>query len=180
MALKAMAQKGVWLCSTRALARLSGLRLNTLHCYIQRNPEEFEGMRVGRTHFLNPHLEKPMNALAQLAPALRPGSHYYLSMESVLHEHDWISQIPNRLTFVTNGRPGVYDTPLGVIEFSRVSVKGFERLRMAETYFDPQKLVFVATPQLAFRDLKSVGRNVDLVREPEPDNNSNESQRGCK
>lgn len=166
-ALREMAGKGVWLCSARAIARLAQVDIVDFRVAAWRD-RELAAARVGRTHFINPYAELPMNALAQLAPAFRKNSHYYLSLESVLHEHDWISQIPNRLTFITDGKASVYETPIGTLEFNRVSAKGFQSLRMAETVFDPNKLVFVATPEQALRDLQSLGRSLDLVRRPEP------------
>lgn len=175
-ALREMASQGVWLCSTKALARLAGVDAGSLRVVVARD-EELQGMRVGKSHFLNPFAQKPMQALAQLAPVFRKHSHYYLSLESVLHEHDWISQIPNRLTFVTNGSSAVYETPLGVLEFNRVSTKKFEESRMSETVFDAHRLIFVASPELALRDLKAIGRSVDLVREPGMDGSDLEVQR---
>lgn len=167
-ALREMADKGVWLCSARALARMAKVDIRDFRVAAWRDAE-LAAARVGRTHFINPYAEVPMHALAQLAPAFRKNSNYYLSLESVLHEHDWISQIPNRLTFVTDGKASVYETPLGILEFSRVSAKGFQAHRMAETVFDPHKLIFVATPEQALRDLQAIGRSLDLVRRPEPE-----------
>lgn len=166
-ALREMAECGVWLCSARALARLAQVDIRDFRVAAWRD-SELASARVGRTHFVNPYAVLPTHALAQLAPAFRKNSNYYLSLESVLHEHDWISQIPNRLTFVTDGKASVYETPLGVLEFTRVSAKGFQSHRMAETEFDPHKLIFVATPEQALRDLKAIGRSLDLVRPPEP------------
>ncbi len=166
-AMREMAEQGMWLCSARALARYAQVDIRDFRVAVWRDAE-LSAARVGRTHFINPYAVLPTHALAQLAPAFRKNSNYYLSLESVLHEHDWISQIPNRLTFVTDGKASVYETPLGVLEFSRVSAKGFQNHRMAETEFDPHKLIFVATPEQALRDLQAIGRSLDLVRRPEP------------
>ncbi len=49
-----------------------------------------------------------------IAKALRQGEYNYVSLESMLSEYGVISQIPlDRLTVMTTGRKGVYQTPYG-------------------------------------------------------------------
>ncbi|MDO8835030.1 MAG: hypothetical protein Q7V01_05515, partial [Vicinamibacterales bacterium] len=99
-----------------------------------------------------------------LAAHLRPDDYYYLSLESALHEHGRISQIPNRLTLMTSGRSYTYSTPLGVIEF--VHTARPPRAWRSRTELITSRNIHVASPELALADLKRVGRNLDLV-EPE-------------
>ena len=57
--------------------------------------------------------------IEHIAKALRLGEYNYVSLESVLSEYGVISQIPmDRLTVMTTGREGVYQTPYGVIEMT--------------------------------------------------------------
>jgi predicted transcriptional regulator of viral defense system len=169
-ALDAFATKGVWVFNVRALSRLSGVDEHGLVVYLGRNADIVGVRKVFRGHYLNPRVDPPIHGLAQLVAILRPGSPSYLSLESVLHAVDWISQIPNRMTFVTTGRSALYQTPLGIIEFNRVSGDKFSESRLSQTRFDPIRQIRVATPELALADLTAIGRNLDLVR-PEAERN---------
>lgn len=97
-----------------------------------------------------------------IARALRPGAYSYVSLESLLSESGAISQIPvDRLTVMTTGRKGTYETPYGVIEFThtkRPTALVLRGIREAEG-----RPLRVATPAIAWRDLKRVGRNVQMV-----------------
>jgi len=96
-----------------------------------------------------------------LVSHLRPWDSNYLSLEAALPEAGWISQIPSRLTVMTTGRTQTFNTPWGVIEFVHTARKGVD---LSEgVVFDERRRIHVATPQRAWRDLKRVGRNLDLV-----------------
>jgi hypothetical protein len=106
------------------------------------------------------------NIQEEIARALRRGHHTYVSLESALSEHGAISQIPlGRLTLVTTGRPGTFETPWGVIEFSHT------RRRVSEfmpDVIDTGRPLPMANAALALDDLRRVGRNLHMVRtEPE-------------
>lgn len=163
-ALEAFASKRVWVFNIKSLARLSGLAEHSLNVYLGRNAELLGVRQIFRGFYLNERAEKPIHALVQLSAILRPNSPSYLSLESVLHEVDWISQIPNRFTFVTTGRSALYETPLGMIEFNRVSGDKFFEERYCLTKLDPERQIRVAPPELALSDLLAIGRNIDLVR----------------
>lgn len=102
--------------------------------------------------------------IERIAQALRPGAYSYVSLESLLSESGAISQIPlDRLTVMTTGRKGLYKTPYGVIEFTNTKRPAAEVLggiRQVEG-----RPLRVATPSIAWRDLKRVGRNVGLVHQ---------------
>ena len=54
-----------------------------------------------------------------IAISLRRGHYNYVSLESALSLYGVISQVPiDRLTVVTTGREGEFNTPYGVIEFT--------------------------------------------------------------
>jgi predicted transcriptional regulator of viral defense system len=101
------------------------------------------------------------HTLEHIARALRRGAYNYVSLESALSEHGAISQIPmGRLTVMTTGRRGTYKTPYGTIEFIHTRRKPAELLAGMRDVGRPLRL---ATAQTAWRDLKRVGRNTQLV-----------------
>jgi len=100
--------------------------------------------------------------IERIARVLRPGAFSYVSLESLLSESGAISQIPiDRLTVMTTGRKGVYETPYGVIEFTHTKRPAAEVLAGIRQVED--RPLRIATPAIAWRDLKRVGRNVQLV-----------------
>nr|WP_157782837.1 hypothetical protein [Pseudomonas luteola] len=163
-ALDAFAAKQVWVFNIRSMARITGFNERNTAAFLQRNGELLGIKRAGRMFYLNPKVKPPFHALYHLAALMRPDSPFYLSLESVLHEHDWVSQIPNRYTFVTTGRAAVIETVLGTIEFNRVFNSNSFLERLKGTHFDQERGVRVASPQLALADLKALNRNLDLVR----------------
>lgn len=104
--------------------------------------------------------------IESIARNLRRGELTYESLESALSRYGVISQIPlDRLTLSTTGRSGEYRTPYGVIEFThtKLPVKAIiPRLVEREGHALP-----LATKQLAFENLRSARRNLDLVDEGE-------------
>lgn len=120
-------------------------------------------VRACRGVYVNPQAHSfDSRVIERIAQALRPGAYSYVSLESLLSEAGAISQIPlDRLTVMTTGRKGSYSTPYGVIEFThtrRPVVEVVQNIRQVEGR--PLRL---ATPSIAWRDLKRVGRNVQLV-----------------
>jgi len=98
----------------------------------------------------------------RIARALRRGEYSYISLESMLSEYGVISQVPiDRLTLMTTGRKGTYETPYGIIEFTHTkrSVKNI----LSNTQKVSERPLRMASKGAALRDLKRVGRNVDLV-----------------
>jgi len=103
-----------------------------------------------------------------IAKALRRGEYNYVSLESILSEYGVISQIPiDRLTVMTTGRTSTYQTAYGVIEFThtkRSIVNILEHIRTVEG-----RPLRIATKKAAIRDLKRVGRNLNLLNEEDDD-----------
>src|SRR3990167_9484924 len=100
--------------------------------------------------------------IEHIAIALRAGYYNYVSLESMLSEYGAISQIPiDRLTVMTTGRKGVYETPYGTIEFTHTKRSVLDIL--AQTGVISARPLRIATPETAWRDLKRVGRNIHLV-----------------
>lgn len=106
--------------------------------------------------------------LERIAAFLRRGFHSYLSLETVLSQHDWISQIPVELmTVMTTGRSQVFETPYGTIEFTHTIRTPSEIMR--GTRPDKRHPLRVALPEFAYEDLRRVNRNLHLVNIPEED-----------
>jgi predicted transcriptional regulator of viral defense system len=96
-----------------------------------------------------------------IAKTLRRGEYSYVSLESALSEYGAISQIPiDRLTVMTTGRKGTYQTPFGIIEFTHTKRPVRDIIQHIR---DIKRPLRIATPLTAWRDLKRVGRNTHLV-----------------
>ena len=101
-------------------------------------------------------------AIEHIAKTLRRGEYNYVSLESMLSEYGLISQIPmDRMTLMTTGRTGIYNTAYGVIEFTHTK-RTVKDILINTTKINERPLR-VATKQAALRDLKRVGRNISLV-----------------
>jgi predicted transcriptional regulator of viral defense system len=118
--------------------------------------------RVASSVFVNPRNQGSRKFLLdEIASALRRGEYNYISLESALSEWGVISQIPiDRMTLMTTGRSGEFDTPYGVLEFTHTSRSIPDIL--TNTVASDRPLRFAA-PNTALRDLKRVGRNMHLV-----------------
>lgn len=96
-----------------------------------------------------------------IARTLRRYHYNYISLESALSEWGVISQIPiDRITVMTTGRKGEYETPYGVIEFTHTQRPVLEVLA---SFVDRNRPLPIATKQAAIRDLRRVGRNTHLL-----------------
>lgn len=106
---------------------------------------------------------KHLFPLEWIAKTMRRGEYSYLSLESALSEYGVISQVPiDRITVMTTGRKGEYQTPFGTIEFTHTKRMPLDILQQSTMVGRPLR---VATKQAAYRDLKRVGRNLHLVDE---------------
>ena len=103
-----------------------------------------------------------LNTLESIASAMWEGEYNYISLESALSEWGVISQIPMRLTVMTTGRKGEFNTPFGTIEFTHTTRSLGDIL---EDIHDIGRPLRMAGKHKAVRDLKRVGRNLDLIEE---------------
>lgn len=104
--------------------------------------------------------------IERIAKALRPGEYNYVSLESMLSEYGVISQIPvDRLTLMTTGREGIYKTPYGTIEMTHTKRSPDDILKHTQRI--EKRPLRMATKKTALRDLKRVGRNMNLIDERE-------------
>ncbi|MGJ0625273.1 type IV toxin-antitoxin system AbiEi family antitoxin [Xenorhabdus bovienii] len=104
---------------------------------------------------------KGLHTLELIAKTMRRGEYNYVSLESALSEYGAISQIPiDRLTVMTTGRKGEYNTPFGTVEFTHTKRAVSDIINHIQDVGRPLRL---ANKQAAYRDLKRVGRNTHLV-----------------
>lgn len=156
--------RGRWVFTRRDLARLFPEdNPRALNKGIARLVDKGLLERVCRGVYINPLADqKDSRLLERVAVAMRRGEYSYLSLESALSEYGAISQIPlDRLTVMTTGRKGEYRTPYGVIEFTHTA-RPVEDI-LANTVSTAERPLRVATLAAAWRDLKRVGRNLELV-----------------
>ncbi|MGH8156577.1 MAG: type IV toxin-antitoxin system AbiEi family antitoxin [Rhodanobacter sp.] len=163
--LQSLGRRHRWCVSDATLRCLFPEPRNTFYTALSRQVRQGTLKRITPGLYLNPYARPPASAAETLAGYLRPDDFAYLSLESALHEHGWMSQVPNRLTFMTTGASYVYTTPVGVIEFTHTA-RDMATWRSRIT-FDRDRMLYVAAPELALEDLKNVGRNLDLVDIPE-------------
>lgn len=119
--------------------------------------------KCAREVYVNPRAKKPLFFLESLASLLRDNATFYLSLETLLSELGLISQFPNRLTFISQGRSQVFKTSCGIIEFvhSKRNAKDF----LKHCYFDKDRGIYVAHKEQAINDIYQHNRSVDLYEE---------------
>jgi len=118
--------------------------------------------RVARGVYVNPLAQSlDSQIIERIAKTLRRGEYNYISLESALSEYGIISQVPiDRLTVMTTGRKGFYQTQYGCIEFTHTKRITSNILKGTQL---THHVLRIATPTTAWRDLKRVGRNTHLV-----------------
>ncbi|MEX2443126.1 MAG: type IV toxin-antitoxin system AbiEi family antitoxin domain-containing protein [Alkalispirochaeta sp.] len=120
--------------------------------------------RICRGIYLYPYVDYQRGyELCHAAARLRAGTLTYISLESALSNAGIISQVPvGHLTLMTTGRSSTISCGrYGVIEciHTKRSIDRFS----GDLIYDPACRLWRASPALAVRDLKAVGRSLDLV-----------------
>ncbi|MFV0447232.1 MAG: type IV toxin-antitoxin system AbiEi family antitoxin [Vibrio sp.] len=105
---------------------------------------------------------EPETAIYKIIKKLRSSVLNYISLESQLSHTGTISQvIMGRVTVVTKGRSGCFDTPYGVIEFTHTK-KPIEKIA-PNLYYDPEIKMYRANKDQALADLKHCQRNLHML-----------------
>lgn len=105
---------------------------------------------------------KKGQVIEDIASVLRRGHFSYVSRESMLSEYGVISQVPmSRITLMTTGANGLYETPYGTIEFTHTKRRPVELI--ARTVSVKGRPLRVATKQAAVADLMRAGRNTNMI-----------------
>jgi len=152
---------GVWAFTPSSFSALmGGIEPAYLKLMTKRLSDQSVLIRAARGIYVNPHARsKPADARRGLLRFLRPRQINYVSLETKLSEAGVISQITTALTCMTTGSPGRFATPWGVIEFThtdRTIEIGTDVVVQADGMLE-------ATVRTAVRDLRRVGRNLDLI-----------------
>jgi hypothetical protein len=152
---------GVWAFTPSSFSALmGGIEPNYLKLMTKRLADQGVLIRAARGIYVNPHARsKPPDAKRGLLRFLRPREINYVSLETRLSEAGAISQITTALTCMTTGSPGRFVTPWGAIEFTHTDRK----IRICTDVVAQDDGTLEATVQTAIRDLRRVGRNLDLI-----------------
>jgi hypothetical protein len=153
---------GVWAFTAPSFSTLmGGVDPAYLKLMMKRLADQGVLIRAARGVYVNPAARSsPADVRRGLVRFLRPREINYVSLESKLSEAGVISQITTALTCMTTGSPARFDTPWGAVEFTHTDRKidiG------ADVHVDDGTLE--ATVRTAVRDLRRVGRNLDLIDE---------------
>jgi predicted transcriptional regulator of viral defense system len=153
---------GIWVFSTNTLRLMFKEDRATLQKALAAHARTGLIEHLARGLYLNPRARSlPADVLSALVPFFRPWDFNYLSLESALSEAGWLSQVPSRLTLMTTGRSQTFATPYGTIEFVHTA-RSKESVR-SDVVMDQRRGFAIALPERAWRDLKRVGRSLDLV-----------------
>ena len=138
---------------------------NAFWVILNRAVQRGQLQRITRGIYRDPEIpDSSGRQLYHVAALLRPGHFNYLSLESVLSEAGWISQVPmNWITLVSTGRTNTIQCgPLGTIEY--VHSERDPNTITGQLHYDPACHLYRATPELALDDMKRMRRpTLDLV-----------------
>lgn len=138
----------------------------SLNIAIKRHTDSGLLVNICRNFYANPRAKSmPANPLYSLPQLLRSSEQFYLSLETALSDCGLISQMPNRLVFMTSGRSQEFRTPYGIVEFVHSRRKLLSFYEHCE--YDKNYGFYVANPKKAFRDAMRTGRSIDLIDKKE-------------
>lgn len=153
-------KNGIWALDGPRLELLFDEPMETLKKPLAQQARAGIIQRVCKGVYMNPRSRNiPHEPLLALVSLMRPFEFSYLTLESVLSDAGWISQVPMRYTLMSSGRSYLMNTALGDLEFTHTARVPQD----IDAPFDPYRGVHVATPERALEDLKQVRRNLDLV-----------------
>src|SRR5947207_14508422 len=158
-----MDRRGVWAFTPATFSALLGdPEPNYLKLMMKRLADQGVLVRAARGVYVNPHARSlPSDVRLALTRFLRPRELTYVSLESKLSEVGAISQVTTTLTCMTTGSPGRLDTPWGAIEFTHTD----RLISVGSDVHARDDGVLEATVERAARDIRRVGRNLDLLDE---------------
>ena len=167
--------KGKWIIPSKAFRVVFDEKDNTLYKKLNFFVESGVLIYLTKGFYANKRARsKSAFFLEEMAKYFRPEDLFYESLESRASELSLISQIPNRLTLVTSGRSYLYNTPLGIIEFThkKLDYEKFQKLiKENQIMYDNTKKINCAEEDLVKKDLIRSGRAVDLMYEQKEGNN---------
>jgi hypothetical protein len=157
---------GVWAFTSASFSVLRGgsdpIEPGYLKLMVKRLADQGVLIRAARGIYVNPAARSiPADVRRHLVRFLRPREISYVSLESKLSEAGVISQIAATLTCMTTGSPGWFETPWGAVEFTHTD----RRIEIGTDVVVLDDGTLEATIRTAARDLRRVGRNLDLIDE---------------
>jgi len=154
-------RKSIWAFTPATFGALLGqTEPNYLKLMMKRLTDQGVLVRAARGVYVNPQARSfPSDIRRALIRFLRPREISYVSLESKLSEAGAISQITTALTCMTTGSPGTFETPWGIIEFTHTD----RDIDLEKDVYRRDDGTLEATVARAVRDLRRVGRNVDLI-----------------
>jgi hypothetical protein len=152
---------GIWAFTPSSFSALmGGIEPAYLKLMTKRLADQGVLVRAARGVYVNPHARSmPSDVRRGLLRFLRPREISYVSLETKLSEAGVISQITTVLTCMTTGSPGWFETPWGAIEFTHTD----RSIRIGTDVIAQDDGTLEATLRTAVRDLRRVGRNLDLI-----------------
>jgi hypothetical protein len=153
--------QGVWAFTPSSFGALFGKQdPKYLKLMMKRLADQGVLTRAARGTYVNSLARSlPSDIRRGLIRFLRPREISYVSLESKLSEAGAISQIAAALTCMTTGASGTFETPWGIIEFTHTD----RDIDVGNDVYCGDNGTLEATVRLAARDLRRVGRNVDLI-----------------
>jgi hypothetical protein len=154
-------RKSIWAFTPATFSALLGqVEPNYLKLMMKRLADQGVLIRAARGVYVNPQARSlPSDIRRGLIRFLRPREISYVSLESKLSEAGVISQIATALTCMTTGSPGNFETPWGIIEFTHTD----RDIDLKKDIYRRDDGSLEASVVRAVRDLRRVGRNVDLI-----------------
>ncbi len=154
---------GIWAFTLPSFSALmGGVDPSYLKLMMKRLSDQGILIRAARGIYVNPHARsRPADTRRGLVRFLRPREISYVSLESKLSEAGIISQIATALTCMTTGSPGRFETPWGAVEFTHTD----RTIEVGADVVLQDDATLEATIPTAVRDLRRVGRNLDLIDE---------------
>jgi hypothetical protein len=151
----------VWAFTPASFGALLGKsEPNYIKLMMKRLTDQDVLIRAARGVYVNPQARSlPADVRRGLLRFLRRREINYVSLESKLSEAGAISQIAAALTCMTTGSPGTFETPWGIIEFTHTD----RDIDIEKDVYRRDDGTLEATVARAARDLRRVGRNVDLI-----------------
>lgn len=160
--LNALDKQGAYLFNKNELGSLFSEIDDTLASTIKRLMKAGILVKVANGLYANKNSTPDENRLYKIAAKLRSGAINYLSNESVLCNLSIISQqMLDRITVMTTGRTGTFKTPFGVIEFTHTKRDPMEIIKNSIKLKGVP--ILFADKYTAVRDLKRIGRNVNMI-----------------
>lgn len=160
--LGSLESKGVTMFTKNDLGVVFKERGDTLASTVKRLAKYGTLKKVSNGVYANAMAKQSEYMLYKAASFLRPTSINYLSNESVLSNMSIISQqMLDRITVMTTGRSGTFKTPFGVVEFTHTKRNPLSILK--QTSKAPGIPIRLANKIVAVRDLKRIGRNVNMI-----------------